>query len=776
MGKAEDLLESLNLNDPSYYPVSPSEEEHIVISDDRYIHVPDSLKRIAVQYDHNMERVTFDCPRYHDGIDMSKMKVFINYIRPDGAIGSYLAEDVTVDDNNTELMNFTWVISEHVSEVQGTLTILICIKRTYSDGNLSNLWNTELNTDMHISPGMKTTAVITENYPDLVTQMLSKLDDMTIYTPHVSENGTLSWTNDNNKENPEPVNLIGPKGDQGIQGEKGEKGEKGDQGIQGEKGDKGEKGDQGIQGEKGDKGEKGDQGIQGEKGEAKLTDIIATHFNLFRTGKVYTVKFPLWKTSQTSKGEKLDDNETLIALPSTATEYRQNDYDNIPLFKTYDCNAHVTNDGIREIDAISGQSEFKDTGANDVFVLGMSYYEKYWIDEDGYWCYSRTDLPREGYELAVECKQPDRTDQGFALYGKYVCGLIDGILYGSKGLIPARYCSGRSDENNRNISYSNNIEYFKERGALYSGGMLCDYKYMLTTFYLMFATLNSQSIMSGCTAYSFQYQTTIAEENTNRIILTNSQANNVVIGGYVSIGDNQATSAPDRSVWKCHNLAEDVLVLGKEVYDETHTAIIVDGKFSTTETTWISSFHWRSGFSDLVKGRTGCPCRTVSELTNGIYPIVLNGIELMVGGYEVGSNAIMDIVDADGTREIYLTNDTTKLTSNVTTIKNSYTKLDTSIKASKLAAWNYITEMVMDIHNGAFTISKSGESGSGSASGFADGLYIDGNSSGQREFLFFGLLGLGSFAGLSCLAAYYSLSRTRWPILSRLSINGVGVN
>lgn len=170
----------------------------------------------------------------------------------------------------------------------------------------------------------------------------------------------------------------------------------------------------------------------------------------------------------------------------------------------------------------------------------------------------------------------------------------------------------------------------------------------------------------------------------------------------------------------------------------------------------------------MVKGRTGCPCPTVSGLTNWIYPIVLNGIELMVGGYEVASNAIMDIVNADGTREIYLTNDATKLTSNVTTIKNSYTKLDTPIKALKTAAWNYITEMVIDIRNGAFTISKSGESGSGTASGFADGLYIDGNSSGQREFLFFGDLWSGSNAGLSYLNANNSLSNTRWNILSRL--------
>ena len=757
MGKAEELLESLDLDDSSYYPVSPSLEEHIVISDDRYIHVPDSLKRIAVQYDHNMESVTFDCPRYHDGIDMSTMNVYINYIRSDGGIGSYLAEDVTVDSDNDDQIHFTWTISGHVTEVKGSLTILICIKRTGEDGNLTNLWNTELCTDLYISPGMMTTDTVIYMYPDIVTQILLKMEGMAVYTPHMSPDGTLSWTNDNGNENPSPINLVGPRG------EKGEKGDKGDQGIQGEKGEKGDKGDQGIQGEK------------GEKGAVNLNDIVATHFNLCRTGKVYTVRFPLWETSQTSTGEKLDDNKNLMALPSTASEYRQNDYDDIPLFRTYDCNAHVTDDGVREIDAISGQDNFKDTGEHDVFVLCMSYYEKYWVD-GGYWYYSRTDLPREGYELAVECKRPDGTDQGFALYGKYVCGLVGDKLYSSKDLIPAHYCSGRPDEKSRSISYGSIISYFKQRGNYYSGGMMCDYKYMLTTFYLMFATMNTQSIMYGCANYSFQYQTTIAEENTNRIILTSAQANNVIIGSYVSIGDNQSNSASDRSTWVCHNLAEDVKVLAKETYDDTRIAVIVDATFSTTKTTRITSFHWRSGFSDTVKGRTGCPCQTTSDLLSGAYPIVLNGIEMMVGGYETGSNAVMDIVDSTGTREVYLSNDTSILTTDISTIKSKYTKLDSTIKGTNKSNWNYITAAAIDVSNGAFIITDAGKVNSGSNVGFADGLYIYGESSGQREFLFFGHLGGGSIAGLSCLRADASLFDAGWGLLSRLSINGVGVN
>jgi len=40
----------------------------------------------------------------------------------------------------------------------------------------------------------------------------------TTYTPSVSVAGEISWTNDGGKDNPEPVNIKGPKGDTGPQG------------------------------------------------------------------------------------------------------------------------------------------------------------------------------------------------------------------------------------------------------------------------------------------------------------------------------------------------------------------------------------------------------------------------------------------------------------------------------------------------------------------------------------------------------------------------------
>lgn len=97
--------------------------------------------------------------------------------------------------------------------------------------------------------------------------------DGVTFTPSVSQEGVISWTNDGGLPNPEPINIKGIPGANGIDGEKGEKGDKGERGEKGEKGDRGEQGIQGIQGVpglqgiRGEKGDAGEPGIPGEKGE-----------------------------------------------------------------------------------------------------------------------------------------------------------------------------------------------------------------------------------------------------------------------------------------------------------------------------------------------------------------------------------------------------------------------------------------------------------------------------------------------------------------------------
>lgn len=484
-------------------------------------------------------------------------------------------------------------------------------------------------------------------------------------------------------------------------------------------------------------------------------EFLQKFFALQRTGKVYTVKFPLWNTSQSPVGEKLHHNVGLTCTPSTDTVVGQDDYESIPLFKTYDVNAYVDDSGKIHVTAFKGDNNFNDIGKVDVFVLGMSYYERFW-EENGYWYYSRTDSPKDGYKIARECVGNDGRIMPYALYSKYVSGEIDGTLYSSKGLKPRR-----------NMSYNVSESEYHKRGKYYGGGKTSLYKYLLTTFYLKYATLNTQSVMQGTSNYNYQYACVQAENNVKRVVLTTVQANNFVVGSYVSIGEKGSNSSVDRGNSYMHNIADSVKILSIESISDSNSAINVDVEepFDTTTTTYISTMHWCSGFSDDVLGRDGSP----SSLTDAKHPMVLQGIETMVGGYEVMGNAIMDITSSTGTRKPYIINDNSKIIQSVVNIKSTY-ETSNDIQPTTLSAWNYITEMKLDIENGYFGITKAGVSGSGSAVGFCDGLYVDSGTSGQREFLAVGSLWSGSSDGLSYLLASASLSHAIWHILSRLSI------
>lgn len=506
-------------------------------------------------------------------------------------------------------------------------------------------------------------------------------------------------------------------------------------------------------------------------GVSSLNEKMILNFSLQRTGKVYTVRFPLWETSQTCNGEKLDDNAGLVCNPSTAVTRGVSDYDDIPLFHTYDCNAYVDDNGVRHITALKGDGNFKDVGKVDVFVLGMSYYEKFW-QADGYVYYSRTDMPKEGYTLAAECRTKDGVDQGFALYGKYMAGDIDGKPYSSKGLVPARFCSGRPN-GSQSISYSGNIDYFHKRGNHYSGTFMSEIKYITTTWWLKYGTRNSQSVMAGCTNYNGQYVATVAETGVKRIVIANANAAYFEVGMPVSIGDN-GSSAPNRKVWTCHNKAESATITDIETYDDNNKAIYVDvdTAFDTTTSTYITTFLWRSGFSNKALGRDGSPCPTSAGLTNGKYPAVIQGIECFAGICDTVSNAMADIVDSTGKRDVYITNDSTKLSADITIIKSTYSKIAEQIVPTVFNRWHYITAVNCNIENGIIVPTAAGQSGSSTTTGYADGLYCDATSSGQREILCFGDSMAGSPGGVSCLAADNALGLANWGVGARLSVNG----
>ena len=97
--------------------------------------------------------------------------------------------------------------------------------------------------------------------------------DGVTFTPSVSADGVISWTNNGGLSNPPSMSIRGP------QGVKGEKGDVGARGPAGPTGPEGPRGLQGAQGAKGDTGATGPQGIpgpQGPKGDTAMTFQVGT--------------------------------------------------------------------------------------------------------------------------------------------------------------------------------------------------------------------------------------------------------------------------------------------------------------------------------------------------------------------------------------------------------------------------------------------------------------------------------------------------------------------
>lgn len=154
-------------------------EPHIVIAEDRTVIVPDELLEIAAQFDHNIETVTFDCPRYWDDHDFYLMDVFVNYRCADGTMGSFPCKPPVVDSEDANIIHFDWTISRNVTCAKGNISFLVCAKYYNKDGVLEHQWGSRLNQEMKVLEGFEcdTEDVISEN-PDLIEQILMRLSDI----------------------------------------------------------------------------------------------------------------------------------------------------------------------------------------------------------------------------------------------------------------------------------------------------------------------------------------------------------------------------------------------------------------------------------------------------------------------------------------------------------------------------------------------------------------------------------------------------------------------
>ena len=465
--------------------------------------------------------------------------------------------------------------------------------------------------------------------------------------------------------------------------------------------------------------------------------------NLRRTGKRYGVHFDAFTTSPAPTGTRLYDAVGKVATPSTDSVRGVNDFEGESVFCGLEVNGHVDEDGEFVVEYIKGiDNEFSRTD-EDVYVLFLTQWIEMQVDANGE-NIILSDENHPGSFPEAAAIRPDGTVRPFVPIAKYMAWDDDsGIPHSMSGKTV-----------NHNQSHNSMITRFRKKGTQYCGTTAQDKAHLDNLFLVAFATRHTQSIMTGCTSYYYQYKASVQEADVERIIITKAQAANLVVGSSVSIGNATTLSGEspniDRSQSGMHAKANRVVITAIEDYDESNSAVYVDNggtKFSTASTmingsvespTYISTMPWKTGACDNVLGSCGSP---VSN-TNSKYPYILFGVEMFLGFWEIISNVILKITSHVMVPDICY--DCTKLATSVT---EDYKAVGYSVVNTQ-ATYKYISKLGYDPDNPC--VRHAVEVNATSSTGYGDGHYtenLDEASDATREWLSGGNLNNGSHAG-----------------------------
>lgn len=469
-----------------------------------------------------------------------------------------------------------------------------------------------------------------------------------------------------------------------------------------------------------------------------------------RNGLVYGYR--MYKDADTDL-EKIGDNRNIPAPTlSTPTAPGSDPYTGLGPFFYKTVNAKIKEDGTATITAVENDSKFSLTDPDgDVWILAPVIYER-WVETDDYVEHYISDTPLVGYKPQPGAYLPDGSLRPYMLYAKYHLSVDDTNT--------ARSVSGAAPKNF--VSHNSLIDICKNATTGYSAYGVADDWYIKTMFYMKYGTKNSQSIFQGCTSYLYQYKNLVAEESTNRVIITKAQAANLVVGSNMEIGTNTSGSAStDRGNATAYDIADHATITKIEDYDSSNSAVYFENieSFTTTTNTLISTISWNSGTCDGIVG-DGTPV-----LNNAKYPYVMQGIELATGLYVVMGNVILR--NSGSGWKAYINWDS----QNEKTDYDEDFYEDTGLILPTDAAndsWKY--PLWAKSYKGLISSNNTGGS---STTGMCDGIYTNKLSTqGTREWQSFGNLGHGSIAGVACVVGSAALSSAWWSVASRLSAHG----
>ena len=479
----------------------------------------------------------------------------------------------------------------------------------------------------------------------------------------------------------------------------------------------------------------------------------------------YTSQFYKYESSNSPIGEKQDANAELTCTPSTKAVAGTDDYATLPLFACFDVNYTIDGTTLEPVIlAIKGvYGNFSSApAASLVGVMQMTgWVRRTSTDTTKKVEYRATE--ETGFKPLPEAvRAADNTVRAFVIHAKYTAGYnSEGKLSSVSGVQPATQRSGSTGSTS--ISHNGQIAKWREWGGQYCGSSLCDIAFIQLMLEIKYATLGSAQVLAGCRSYSGSYTAAVAETGVTRVLLTASQGAYFIVGSCVSLG-----STNDRAKATTYDVCDIVKVVSVEdvtVDGTAYKAVNLDTEtpFNTTTGTYIVAQPWQTGSTDDVPGNDGSP----NNNTNGKEPCKIQGIEVMVGAYEVPGDTTL-YEDAEK-YTVYLNRKAADIKTG-----NSGTNPVTvgTIAKETDAGWKYIAELNWDVNDQEAYMLTQTFAGS-STTGYRAAVYRDGAATtGWREWPSFGFLDYGGRGGFACACLYNGLGAAYWDVAARACGSG----
>lgn len=143
-------------------------------NDLRIITIPPCITNLGVEGDGGVRRLHFSMPRHYGEFDLGKFVVRVHYENAAKEGDLYVPDDVEITD---DAISFSWLAGDFALKYKGKVTFLVRLKKLDEAGNVVKKFNTAV-AALPVLRGMETDQAIVEDHPDILEQILLRLDTL----------------------------------------------------------------------------------------------------------------------------------------------------------------------------------------------------------------------------------------------------------------------------------------------------------------------------------------------------------------------------------------------------------------------------------------------------------------------------------------------------------------------------------------------------------------------------------------------------------------------